>query len=106
VKKESEATKLKATLRCLVSKIALRFLSAGILNLTLNASFYMDTLVSHLICDDVHRSVQYPHLVHAAIASSAPVRAIVDFQGYNDVVAKSLTTDLVGGSQKVRLSIY
>jgi len=43
--------------------------------------------------------------VHAAIASSAPVRAIVDFHDFNGVVAKSLATDLVGGSQKVRLVI-
>lgn len=45
---------------------------------------------------------QYPHLVHAAVASSAPVRALVNFDGYCDVVAKSLATEIVGGSEKVR----
>ncbi|ELU12877.1 hypothetical protein CAPTEDRAFT_173918 [Capitella teleta] len=44
--------------------------------------------------------IKYPHLVHAAVASSAPVRALVDFQGYNDVVAASLSATIVNGSDK------
>jgi hypothetical protein len=49
-------------------------------------------------------SFQYPHLVHGAIASSAPVRALVDFQGYNDVVAASLAAPIVNGSERVCLT--
>lgn len=44
--------------------------------------------------------IKYPHLIHGAVASSAPVRAVANFEGYNDVVAKSLSTALVGGSEK------
>ena len=44
---------------------------------------------------------QYPHLVHAAVASSAPVRAITNFEGYNEVVAASLASKIVGGSDQV-----
>lgn len=44
--------------------------------------------------------IKYPHLVHAAVASSAPVRALVNFDEYCDVVAKSLSTEIVGGSEK------
>lgn len=47
--------------------------------------------------------VQYPHLVHAAVASSAPVEAVVDFTGYNDVVAKSLGQHAIGGSDRVSI---
>ena len=42
--------------------------------------------------------LKYPHLIHAAVSSSAPVRAIANFQGYNDVVAVSLGDVIVGGS--------
>jgi len=38
-----------------------------------------------------------PHAIHAAVASSAPVKAILNFQGYNDVVAASLASPAVGG---------
>lgn len=41
---------------------------------------------------------KYPHLIHAAVSSSAPVHAQVRFTGYNDVVARSLAQPLVGGS--------
>jgi hypothetical protein len=34
--------------------------------------------------------LKYPHLVHAAVASSAPVKAIVDFSDYLVVVNNSL----------------
>eukprot|EP00794_Sanderia_malayensis_P011360 gene11360-12544_t len=36
--------------------------------------------------------LKYPHLVHGSIASSAPIKAVVDFSGYFDVVANSLAT--------------
>ena len=39
-----------------------------------------------------------PHLIHAAVASSAPVQAIDDMVGYNDVVARSMSNPAVGGS--------
>lgn len=42
--------------------------------------------------------LKYPSIIHAAVSSSAPVRAEVNFQGYNDVVAASLADPLVGGS--------
>ena len=34
--------------------------------------------------------LQYPHLIHAAVASSAPVQAVIDFQDYLAVVRNSL----------------
>lgn len=55
------------------------------------------TMTSHIFCF----VWQYPHLVHAAVASSAPVQAIVDFQGYNNVVGKSLASPIVNGSEQV-----
>ncbi|XP_060582512.1 thymus-specific serine protease-like [Ruditapes philippinarum] len=44
--------------------------------------------------------LKYPHLVVAAVASSAPVQAVTNFEGYNEVVAASFKSDLVGGSQE------
>ncbi|XP_030044867.1 thymus-specific serine protease, partial [Microcaecilia unicolor] len=44
--------------------------------------------------------LKFPHLVFAAVASSAPVRAELDFVGYNKVVAESLSDPVVGGSPK------
>ncbi|XP_050999155.1 thymus-specific serine protease [Acomys russatus] len=44
--------------------------------------------------------LKFPHLVFAAVASSAPVRAVVDFSAYNLVVARSLTQVAIGGSQE------
>ena len=41
----------------------------------------------------------YPALIHASVASSAPVQAVVDNAGYNAVVGEALATELVGGSQ-------
>eukprot|EP01059_Diplonema_ambulator_P031121 TRINITY_DN5628_c0_g1_i2.p1 TRINITY_DN5628_c0_g1~~TRINITY_DN5628_c0_g1_i2.p1 ORF type:complete len:502 (+),score=157.98 TRINITY_DN5628_c0_g1_i2:98-1603(+) len=44
--------------------------------------------------------LKFPHLVHASVASSAPVKAQVDMRGYNDVVASafSVSDQGVGGS--------
>jgi serine protease 16 len=39
----------------------------------------------------------FPHLIHAAVASSAPVGAVLNFQGYNDVVGDALADAAVGG---------
>ena len=49
--------------------------------------------------------IKYPHLCWAAVASSAPVHAIANFQGYNDVVAESFANPLVGGSGACRRRI-
>lgn len=49
--------------------------------------------------------LKYPHLVHAAVASSAPVRAITNFEGYNEVVAASLASKIVGGSDQCLSSV-
>lgn len=43
-------------------------------------------------------NLKYQHLIYGSLASSAPVRAIVDFQGYNDVVNASLSNSKAGGS--------
>jgi len=44
--------------------------------------------------------LKYPNLIHASVASSAPVQAQLDMQGYNDVVASaySVSDNDVGGS--------
>lgn len=39
-----------------------------------------------------------PHLIYGAVSTSSPVEAQVDFQGYNNVVAASLSNTAVGGS--------
>lgn len=44
--------------------------------------------------------LRYPQLIHAAVSSSAPLEAVVDFQGYNNVVAKSMAAKVVGGSEQ------
>mmetsp|Transcript_7109 Transcript_7109/g.13494 ORF Transcript_7109/g.13494 Transcript_7109/m.13494 type:complete len:545 (-) Transcript_7109:239-1873(-) len=49
--------------------------------------------------------LKYPHLVYAAISSSAPVKAIANFQGYNDVVASSLSKEIVGGSKECLMAV-
>jgi len=41
---------------------------------------------------------KYPHIAHAAVASSAPVRAELDMRGYYDVVGDALREADVGGS--------
>ena len=42
--------------------------------------------------------VKYPHLIHAAVASSAPVQASVAMPGYDRVVGEALLETDVGGS--------
>ncbi|XP_059574149.1 thymus-specific serine protease [Alligator mississippiensis] len=49
--------------------------------------------------------VKFPHLIFAAVASSAPVRAQLDFAAYNQVVAASLSDPLVGGSTDCRAAV-
>ncbi|XP_068105558.1 thymus-specific serine protease-like [Hyperolius riggenbachi] len=44
--------------------------------------------------------LKFPHLVYAAVASSAPVRAELNFKGYNKVVAFSLSDPVIGGSEQ------
>jgi hypothetical protein len=49
----------------------------------------------------------HPELIHAAVASSAPVQAQLDMYEYNDAVARAYTVDdnNVGGSEACRLAI-
>jgi len=42
--------------------------------------------------------LKYPHLIHAAVASSGPVFTGLDFPGYDDVVGKALGDPINGGS--------
>ncbi|XP_036128234.1 thymus-specific serine protease [Molossus molossus] len=46
--------------------------------------------------------LKFPHLFFAAVASSAPVRAVLDFSAYNEVVSRSLTSAAIGGSPECR----
>ncbi|KAM9738739.1 thymus-specific serine protease [Dama dama] len=46
--------------------------------------------------------LKFPHLFFASIASSAPVRAVLDFSKYNDVVSRSLMNTAIGGSLECR----
>ncbi|XP_019486777.1 PREDICTED: thymus-specific serine protease [Hipposideros armiger] len=46
--------------------------------------------------------LKFPHLIFAAVASSAPVRAVLDFSAYNEVVSRSLTSAAIGGSPECR----
>ncbi|KAM6959245.1 thymus-specific serine protease [Aplochiton taeniatus] len=43
---------------------------------------------------------QFPHLFYGAVASSAPVKAKLDFSAYNKIVGLSLMNQEVGGSEK------
>ncbi|XP_016075746.1 PREDICTED: thymus-specific serine protease [Miniopterus natalensis] len=45
--------------------------------------------------------LKFPHLLFAAVASSAPVLAVLDFSAYNEVVSRSLTSAAIGGSPEV-----
>jgi len=49
--------------------------------------------------------VKYPQLVHAAVASSAPVHAKVEMSEYNDWTAFAYTVESVGGSEKCSANI-
>jgi len=49
--------------------------------------------------------LKYPRLIWAAVASSAPVQAVANMVGFNDVVAESLSTEVVGGSLECRNAI-
>jgi thymus-specific serine protease len=42
--------------------------------------------------------LKFPNLIHASVSSSSPVEAMVDFPGYNNVVAQSTANPIVGGS--------
>ncbi|KAJ8603831.1 hypothetical protein CTAYLR_000265 [Chrysophaeum taylorii] len=44
--------------------------------------------------------LKLPHLIHAAVSSSAPWRAKVDMVEYNDLVGRALTLKSVGGSDE------
>jgi len=43
--------------------------------------------------------LRFPHLFHASLSSSSPLQAKINMEGYNDVVANSMTLESVGGSQ-------
>lgn len=43
---------------------------------------------------------KFPHLIYGAVASSAPIKAQLDFSTYNEVVGESLMNKAVGGSEK------
>ncbi|XP_078100448.1 thymus-specific serine protease [Sander vitreus] len=43
---------------------------------------------------------KFPHLVYGAVASSAPVKAKLDFSAYSNIVGMSLMNEAVGGSEK------
>lgn len=49
--------------------------------------------------------LKFPHLVHAAVSSSAPVRAKLDMYEYNDHVAYAYTVESVGGSAQCAATI-
>jgi len=49
--------------------------------------------------------LKYPHIIHASIASSAPVLAKVDFYEYMQVVAESISSEDVGGSDECRENV-
>ncbi|KAM5294849.1 thymus-specific serine protease [Glossophaga mutica] len=49
--------------------------------------------------------LKFPHLLFAAVASSAPVRAVLDFSAYNEVVSRSLTSTAIGGSPECHAAV-
>merc|ERR1711871_991030 len=48
---------------------------------------------------------KYPHLIHASVSSSAPVRGAPNMQGYMNVVGDSLEVASVGGSPECRQAV-
>ncbi|XP_007955081.1 thymus-specific serine protease [Orycteropus afer afer] len=44
--------------------------------------------------------LKFPHLIFASVASSAPLRAVLDFSEYNNVVSRSLMSTAIGGSSE------
>ncbi|XP_036006088.1 thymus-specific serine protease isoform X2 [Fundulus heteroclitus] len=48
---------------------------------------------------------KFPSLVYGAVASSAPVKAKLDFAEYNNVVGSSLKNEAVGGSEKCQAKV-
>ncbi|XP_006872939.1 PREDICTED: thymus-specific serine protease [Chrysochloris asiatica] len=46
--------------------------------------------------------LKFPHLIFASVASSAPLRAVLDFSEYNAVVSRSLMRTAIGGSLECR----
>ena len=49
--------------------------------------------------------LKYPHIFFAAVSSSAPVTAIVDYDEYDGIVADALARELVGGSAGCRNAV-
>ncbi|XP_051846829.1 thymus-specific serine protease [Antechinus flavipes] len=49
--------------------------------------------------------LKFPHLIWAAVASSAPVQAQLDFSSYNRGVSRSLADPAVGGSPKCQRAV-
>lgn len=49
--------------------------------------------------------LKLPNLIHAAVSSSAPWRAVVDMPQYNDVVAAALANPSVGGSAECAAAV-
>ena len=42
--------------------------------------------------------LKFPHLIHAAVSSSAPVHAKLEMQEYNNIAAEAYSVTMVGGS--------
>ena len=42
--------------------------------------------------------LKFPHLIHAAVSSSAPVHAVLEMQEYNNIAADAYSVEMVGGS--------
>lgn len=49
--------------------------------------------------------LKLPHLIHAAVSSSAPWKAQVDMRIYNDLVGRALSIESVGGSDACRAAV-
>jgi hypothetical protein len=49
--------------------------------------------------------LKYPELIHAAVASSAPVKAQLDQQVFEDIVASAYAVEMVGGSNACESAI-